>query len=189
MKLELKKIAYSAALSDDSNAFTADVFIDGVKRATARNQGNGGPTDLHAYAKPRQSPQGDEAYFKEKKGNQVFIDQYEAWAAQQPEIETNLPTEGGGKFTYPHTLEADVDLLLEEYLKAQFAKKDAARLQRMCQQNWVFSLKVDAEGQPHDANTIFTIPRRETHTLEALKKHLTEKHGANLKEFLNETIR
>jgi hypothetical protein len=135
INLELKKVSFSESLSDDSTAFTADVYLDGVKRATAKNSGHGGPTDVHAYAKPRQSPAGDEAYFKEKKGNQVFLDQYEAWAAKQPEIETDLKPKSRrrGIFSYPHTLEADVDLLLEEWLKTHYAKKDAARLKRLCQ--------------------------------------------------------
>lgn len=156
-----------------------------MKRATAKNSGHGGPTSVEAYAKPRKSPEGDEAYFAERKGNQVVLDQYEAWAKTQPEIETDLPAQGGGEFSYARSLEADVDNLLEAWLKAHYAKKDEARLKRMCGKNWVFSLKMD-KGKPSDPNTIFTIPRQPTHTLEMLKKHLTEKHGANLKEFLNE---
>lgn len=185
MQLELKKVSFSEALSDDSNAFTADVYLNGVKRATASNHGHGGPTDLHAYAKPRQSPEGDAAYFKERKGNQVFLDQYEAWAAKQPEIQTELPTEGGGKFSYPHTLEADVDLLLEEWLKAEYAKKNVARMKRMCHTKWVFALK-EKEGKPCDANCIFTIAKRPGQLVAVVGKQLREQHGANLLEFLNE---
>ena len=184
MKLELKKISFSEALSDETNAFTADVYIDGVKRATASNHGQGGPTSVDAYAKLRKSPEGDQAYFAERKGNQVFIDQYEAWAKTQPDVESEVP--GWGKFNLPRSLEADVDLLLEQWLKAEYAKKDAARLKRMCQKNWVFSLH-EQDGQPLDANTIFTIPRKPAQTLAGVKTHLTGKYGKNLKQLLNET--
>lgn len=185
MKLELKKVSFSESLSDDSNAFTADVHIDGVKRATASNHGHGGPTDVHAYAKPRQSPQGDEAYFQEKKLNKFFLNQYEAWAKTQPAIETDLPTEGGGKFSYPHTLEADVDLWLEQWLTAEYARKGAARMKRMCGTKWVFTLK-EKDGKPVEANTLFMIVKRPGQLLAVVAADLRKKHGANLLEILNE---
>lgn len=185
MKLELQKVSFSEALSEDSSAFTADVYIDGVKRATAKNSGHGGPTSVDAYAKPRKSPVGDEAYFTERKGNQVFLDQYEAWAAQLPPIETNLPGEGEANFSYAHSLEADVDLLLEQWLKDRNTKKDEARLKRMCKTKWVFSLKED-KGKPCDPNTIFTIARNPAQQLAVVGRQLRERHGENLLEFLNE---
>jgi hypothetical protein len=51
-----------------------------------------------------------------------------------------------------------------------------------------FSLH-EKDGKPLDANAIFTIPRTATQTLAALGQHLRQKHGSNLKEFLNETHR
>lgn len=185
MILELKKISFSEALSDDSSAFAAEVFIDGVKRATAQNSGHGGPTSVDAYAKLRQSPEGDKAYSTERKANRAVLDQYEAWAKTQPEIETDLPTEGGGTFSYARSLEHDVDNLLEEWLKAKDAQRAEARIKRMCSKNWVFSL-TEKDGKPCDPNTVYTIPRQSHQTLAVLKKHLTEKYGAALKDFLNE---
>jgi len=43
MKIELKKISYNARLSDKTSAYTAEVWIDGVRRGTTMNHGTGGP--------------------------------------------------------------------------------------------------------------------------------------------------
>ncbi|MDJ0390204.1 hypothetical protein QMO56_19005 [Roseomonas sp. E05] len=47
MKIELRKIDYSASLSEETNAFSAEVWIDGKKEGHAQNHGTGGPTDVH----------------------------------------------------------------------------------------------------------------------------------------------
>ncbi|MGI9376018.1 MAG: hypothetical protein ACR2PC_07995 [Tsuneonella suprasediminis] len=42
MKIELRRISYNAALSQETAAFTAEVWIDGELAFHARNQGTGG---------------------------------------------------------------------------------------------------------------------------------------------------
>jgi hypothetical protein len=44
MQIELRKVEYSARLSEETSAFSADVWIDGVKAGQASNHGHGGPT-------------------------------------------------------------------------------------------------------------------------------------------------
>ena len=44
MKITLKNIKHSESLSEETNAFTANLYVDGVKTATCRNDGNGGST-------------------------------------------------------------------------------------------------------------------------------------------------
>lgn len=60
MKVELKKIHYSASLSQETAAFVADVWVDGKLRGSVRNSGHGGPdivappslaAEIEAYAK------------------------------------------------------------------------------------------------------------------------------------------
>lgn len=46
MKLELKKIKYLQRASFETNNFVADLYIDGVNRATAHNEGTGGATRI-----------------------------------------------------------------------------------------------------------------------------------------------
>lgn len=47
MKIELRKVDYSASLSEETNAFSAEVWIDGKKEGHAQNHGTGGPTNVH----------------------------------------------------------------------------------------------------------------------------------------------
>ena len=44
MRIELRKVEYSARLSEETPAFSADIWIDGVWAGHARNHGQGGPT-------------------------------------------------------------------------------------------------------------------------------------------------
>ena len=46
MKIELRKVAYSAQLSEETSNFHADVWIDGKKEGYAQNHGTGGPTNV-----------------------------------------------------------------------------------------------------------------------------------------------
>jgi hypothetical protein len=50
MNITLKNFKYSPSLSEETIAFTADVYADGVRIAYAKNQGHGGCTFVHAYA-------------------------------------------------------------------------------------------------------------------------------------------
>ena len=45
MKIEIKNIKHSPSLSEETNAFTADIYVNGVKAGSAMNRGHGGCTD------------------------------------------------------------------------------------------------------------------------------------------------
>lgn len=49
MKIELKSLRISLAMSEETTAFTADVYINGVKAGYAKNQGCGGSTSTNPY--------------------------------------------------------------------------------------------------------------------------------------------
>lgn len=60
MKIELRKIHYSKALSQETAAYTAEIWINGEKRGMTRNEGTGGAdfveprsliTELEEHAK------------------------------------------------------------------------------------------------------------------------------------------
>lgn len=46
MKLQLKRVKIYDELSDETICFTAELYADGKKVATARNDGRGGSTDV-----------------------------------------------------------------------------------------------------------------------------------------------
>jgi hypothetical protein len=47
VKVELKRLQIYARLSEETTAFTADVWIDGKKAGYAKNEGHGGATNVH----------------------------------------------------------------------------------------------------------------------------------------------
>ena len=49
MKIELRNVKYSKSLSEETNAFTAIVYIDGVKAGEVSNHGTGGCNDYHPH--------------------------------------------------------------------------------------------------------------------------------------------
>ena len=46
MKIELRNVRHSATLSQETNAFTATIHVDGAKAGHAENHGHGGPTSV-----------------------------------------------------------------------------------------------------------------------------------------------
>lgn len=50
MKIELKKVHFSESLSEETNAFTADVWVNGKKVGYVRNDGHGGNTNVRPYS-------------------------------------------------------------------------------------------------------------------------------------------
>ena len=50
MQIELRRVSYSATLSQETSAFTADIWVDGNKAGSAENHGTGGCTNIHPHA-------------------------------------------------------------------------------------------------------------------------------------------
>jgi hypothetical protein len=102
-KLELKNVKFSEWNSEETNCFQAVVYFNGVKSAMVQNEGHGGSTDVY--------PIGDnfEAFRKVRDYCQSVSD-----ANKEEYYET-------------YTI---LDLIFEEWLKDQYAKKDNARQMR-----------------------------------------------------------
>lgn len=49
MKIELRKVAHYPRMSQETEAFNADVYVNGVKRGTVENDGHGGPNMIHPH--------------------------------------------------------------------------------------------------------------------------------------------
>ena len=99
MKITLKKISYSAAMSEETHCFTADVCLDGVVSLRARNDGHGGSTDL----------------FELEPG---ALEKLDAYAATLPPVVTEFkhPHRPNEPFTYEIDAEHLVNDALEEHL-------------------------------------------------------------------------
>jgi len=104
MKIELKNVKFSEAMSEETNAFTANLYINGRNIGYCKNQGHGGCTDYNAN-----SPE-----------DRKVIAEAEAYCKAQPDIDF-------GTFSVPNNLEHTIDLLFEDWLKA--TKKQERKMQ------------------------------------------------------------
>lgn len=103
-RLTLKKVQYSASLSEETSAFTADVYFDGKRLASASNRGCGGPTNIDAYP-----------------GQYERLQEAEDYAKTFP----NIGTIYGEPYDFGmHSVESIVDDLLGDHL----TEKDLKRL-------------------------------------------------------------
>jgi hypothetical protein len=106
MKIELKNIRFSEAMSEETNAFTADLYVNGKKIGYCKNQGHGGCTD----------------YYGIEKASSDDIQKAEAYCKALPKTKWK-------DMEFDQSLESVIDGLLEDYLKAKKQKKLEKRMQ------------------------------------------------------------
>ncbi|ANF52997.1 hypothetical protein A0O34_21820 [Chryseobacterium glaciei] len=111
MKIELKSIQYSEKLSEETNAFSANLYIDGIKAGTASNRGHGGPTTYRA---------------DDQKG-QKLIDDAEVYCRSLP---SEKFSEGGRDHELKMDLELYIDNLLDKYLQEKEMQKFQGKLEK-----------------------------------------------------------
>jgi len=49
MKIELKNVSYNKKLSQETSAYAADIWLNGVKRGSVQNAGHGGPDMFYPH--------------------------------------------------------------------------------------------------------------------------------------------
>lgn len=135
MKIELKRIHYSERLSQETNAFTADLYINGKKVGETSNEGYGGPTGYDAFT---------------AEGKQL-IKEAEQFCRTLP---SETFTIGQETHTVEMSLEQFIDNLVDEYIN----KKEIQKFR-----NWVGRKSKDCLliGKPDDEVTAsfrFKIP-------------------------------
>jgi hypothetical protein len=110
MKIELKNIHFSQQLSEETNAFSANLYIEGVKAGSVSNRGRGGPTLCKAV---------------DERGDQLII------AAEK--YCHSLPSETSGLGSEQYELKMDigryVDKLLVKYLQEKENQKFQKKLE------------------------------------------------------------
>lgn len=105
MEIQLKKVYFSEQLSEETNAFTADVYFKGKRIGYAKNDGHGGCTDVRTY--------GRETI---KQFNEA-----EEYAKSLPQIEHEF---NGKVHKWDSNLEAVVDDLFTEWLNKKEIQKE-----------------------------------------------------------------
>jgi len=108
MKIELKNVHFSEHLSEETNAFTADVYVNGLKCGYAKNDGQGGCTYIGAYLTP---------------DSRSIMDKAENYCLTLPDINIGSETD---PFMVKSNMETVVDNLFELWLK----KKDETKMKK-----------------------------------------------------------
>lgn len=98
-RITIKNVHFSEALSEETNAYTADVYLDNKKFGYAKNSGHGGETFIQAYPDKRDM------------------------LKEATQYATGLNPIEFGKFSMPATLDIVVDYLLEKHLEAKDLKR------------------------------------------------------------------
>jgi hypothetical protein len=102
-KVELKKISFSERMSDETNCFVADLYIDGKKVGSCENDGRGGCTN----------------YGGNTKADNVLIAEAEKYCKTLPHNEFG-----------EQSLEDVINDLLEAHLKAKDLAKIEKKMQK-----------------------------------------------------------
>ena len=102
-QITFKSFKHAKNMSEETNAFTADLFIDGVKAAYCKNHGTGGCNDVH---------------FIDKASEHIFRDYI-----------ANLPTYTCSFDGSDSTVNEDlmIGLLVEEYIHHAYLKRLCSR--------------------------------------------------------------
>jgi hypothetical protein len=127
MKIELKKISFYERMSEETNCFAADLYINGKKVGECKNDGQGGCTDYNGYSKE----------------NNEIIRQAEDYFKSLPKVKIE-----GLNFMHQPTLESAIDEQLEAYLKAKFEAKAQKKFEKLQQTSIVWG-KPNTYGQMH----------------------------------------
>lgn len=108
MKIELRKVVFSKALSEETNAYTADLYVDGALIAHLANRGQGGSDEQH--------PAKGKTY--------ADIQRVEEWIkANVPARETEFMIEGK-----PFIMEPDLESVCGDLLAEHLSTKELTRL-------------------------------------------------------------
>jgi hypothetical protein len=102
MKIELKKISFYERMSEETNCFAADLYINGKKVGECKNDGQGGCTN----------------YYGDSPEHNQLIREAEAYYKSLPMAKCEEYN-----FEYQPTLESAIDEQFELYLKAKADKK------------------------------------------------------------------
>jgi hypothetical protein len=108
MKLQLKKVQFSEHMSEETNAFTADVYYNGKKVGYAKNDGRGGGTWTMPYPEMR-----------------GLLAEAEAYAKTLPSIKTDYKNKDGSQFIIESDIEVQVDELFTAWLNRKELTKES----------------------------------------------------------------
>ena len=125
MKIEIKKISFNERMSEETNCFIADLYINGKNVGECKNEGHGGSTWCRGNSKEAN----------------VLIAEAEAYCKTLPKVKC-------GNIEWEQTLDGYIDQLLEDHLKAKFELKAKKKFEKLQLTSIVWG-KPNTYGQMH----------------------------------------
>jgi len=126
MKIELKNIKYNASLSEETSAFTADVYINNIRAAYVQNRGDGGANTIFPF----------------KDDGWKILKDAEAYCKTLPTF--TIPTSNG---VPGPNVEMGLDLFIDRALNDYLQKRDQLKFQKQIDKAMVSAIVV---GVPND---------------------------------------
>jgi len=148
MKIELKQIKHYERLSEETNFFTAFIYVNGIKCASAENRGVGGNTDIWPL----------DIKYKE------IVKQAEDFCKTLP------PYVFSDGDTMPYSLETLADELLEKYLDEKHKEKQAKKMAKL----FINSIVIGNDLEYYSRNFKISIPDLIAKYPQEFKKHILE---------------
>jgi hypothetical protein len=141
MDITLKNIKFFEAMSEETNAFVADVYINGKKVAYAKNDGHGGCTFYNAY-----------------EGKRELVKEAEEFCLGLPPIKAY-------GMELKMNLEFKIDMLLEDWLRAKDQKRlDQKRLDNKLEKDCL-------KGICYKTDNGYSLIQWKGHTINSLLQH------------------
>lgn len=158
MKVELKNFKSHDRLSEETNAFTANLHIDGKRVGECSNRGHGEPILFH---------------FNDRATEQAFYD----YCKSLPPVKSGYDKLGDLK------MDADlyIGMMVEELLRNKDKERIEKQMRRWCAKDTMFRLKGDKNGAWRAIR-----PRSGPAFTPAIRAQLVNKYGDQLEEILNE---
>lgn len=122
LNIELRKVQFAAFASEETNCYTAEVYVNGKRLGHCHNEGHGGPTSVE----PRN-----------------LNEHLDAYGATLPLTVSTIPDKDDptGFFTYQPDAENICDDLFEKWQEAKEAERQVKKLQRDLQTKVIFTVK------------------------------------------------
>lgn len=134
--IELRKISISLALSEETTAFHALIYVNGQRCGEARNDGQGGSTFIHWD------------------GDAVLVQKAKNYISTLPPKNYGPAYEGGEDIIS----EMDDDVYIDDLVSAELEKREQKKLRKLCATKVLFRLK----GDPLDEYRTLKAPYTET---------------------------
>ncbi|UPK68076.1 hypothetical protein [Chitinophaga filiformis] len=125
MQIELKRIAFSEQLSEETLAFSADVYINGYKAGYASNNGHGGSTDYRSY---------------DEKGRSLINEAEKYCKSLPPEVSEDIVIDGKPMVT-EMTLEYFIDNLIQKHVENKALKAFNQKIDKYAKNGIVYGIE------------------------------------------------